>query len=252
MRFLMKMRPQRLADQHVAFATGHPVVEIRRRQIAQLILIRQFMRHIAERAAQAIVGPAQQTFQGAGFCQFIAGKRIYAHVLLNPLNMDPNQVVEPYRDRRRIDLGPLSFQPAMNIVVWIALDRLQVKFASDLYDGLRPQAVDLDRLELLEDILESLSKVVSEKMPDHDVPTPTNRGASAEYRAEVVDTFLYHSIGLAGFQLIGPSLILQALQHIGAEQSPNCSRRKRHVDLKAAARHVALAQIGLFHEKDTK
>ena len=143
-RLLLLMRPQRLADQHVAFAAAQAAVEIGRREPAQLVLIRQSVRHAAHGPAHAAVGPAQQALSHADAGELEPRVAIDADVILGVLPGKAQQVVDPDRDRRGVDLRALGFEPAMDVVVRRALDGLDVELAGELHHRLDAQAIDFD------------------------------------------------------------------------------------------------------------
>src|SRR5688572_1465276 len=111
------MRPERLADEHVAFTAAQTAVEIRRGETAELVLIRQVVRDATHRATHAAVGPAHQTLRSTDPGKLESRVAIDADAILDVLSGEPQQVVDPDGDRRRIDFRAFGFEPAMNVVV---------------------------------------------------------------------------------------------------------------------------------------
>src|ERR1700722_15992455 len=123
------------------------MMKVRCRETAQLILVGKLVRDVAERATDAIIGPAEYLLQPADLGDPETRVAVDPDIVLDLLDIEAEPVIEPDNDGGRIDLRSLGFKPAVNIVVGIALDGLQIELAGDFHDRLRLQPVDLDRFE---------------------------------------------------------------------------------------------------------
>src|SRR5688572_29274361 len=112
-------------------------MEIGCSQPAEFVLIGHLVRDVAKRGAQPVVSPAEYELRCAKREEFGASAPINFGIILQRLHLAADQVVEPYGNRRWIDLGALSLEPAVNVVVGLSLDGLQVELAGDFHDGLR-------------------------------------------------------------------------------------------------------------------
>src|SRR5690606_35198046 len=138
----------------------------------------------------------------------------------------------------------------MNIVVRIALDRLEIELAGDLHHRLDPQAIDLDGLELTVNFTQRLDEVARGQMPREGPPLfPLDRTIAKDL-AQVVDAFPDCAIGAARLDLIGPRSVLNALQSIRAQNGPDHAERQRNVDLEPAALEGTLVHPVLIDEED--
>ena len=123
---------------------------------------------------------------------------------------------EPDRDRRWVYLRPFRFQPAVNVVVRISLDGLQVELAGDLDDGLALQTVHFDRVEILLHLAQRLDEIVGREMPEEAAPRFAPLRTFLECLVEVANAAFDGAVSGAFLNFVGTSLILEALQDIGA------------------------------------
>src|SRR5262249_39652040 len=143
-----------------------------------------------------------------------------ADVILEALHVPAHPVVQPHGHRRRIDLRAFRLEPAVDVVVRIAFDRLQIELAGDLRDRLDAQAIDLDRVEAAAHLAHRIDEVARPEVPDERPPFLAAIGTLAEDLAEIVDALLDDLSGLPRFHFIRAYLILEALEQIGAQNSP--------------------------------
>ena len=138
----------------------------------------------AERGAHAAIGPAVHLLQTADPGEFQPCVAVDADIFLQLLDIDAEQVIEPGRDRRRIDFRPLGLQPAVDVVVGIAFDGLQIKLAGDLHDRLRLQPVNFDRIEFAEHLAQCLdeSSQSTDAKRTYPISDPCAGGCGRRYR----------------------------------------------------------------------
>src|SRR5215467_669635 len=98
----------------------------------------------------------------------------------------------------------LSLEPAVDVVVDVAFDRLQIELASQLHDRPRLQPVDLDRVEFAQNLAQRVDEVVGRQMPDKGFPFPPFVRAPAEDVAEIVHALPHRFVRLARNDLVGP------------------------------------------------
>ena len=162
---LVLVGPERLADQHVALAAVEPAVEVGGGQPAQLELVRHLVREVAEGLPQAIERPPVDGLGGAAGDELQPRAALDAGVVLEALEAQAQEVVHPDDDRGRIDLGGLRLEPAVDVVVRVAFDGLEVELAGDLDDRLHAEPVDLDGRELPVDLAQRAREVGGGEVP---------------------------------------------------------------------------------------
>jgi hypothetical protein len=98
----------------------------------------------------------------------------------------------------------------VDVVVRVALDRLEVELACDLHTRLDPEAVHLDDRELPADLAQSAREVRARQVPGQRSP-----GASvwsiAKHSVEELDAFLDDGVRLPRDDFVGPYLVLEIL-----------------------------------------
>ena len=244
---LLLIGPDGLADQHVALAAVEPAVEVGGGQPSQLELARHLVRRVAHRPPQAVDGEAEDALTEPAQPQLQPRALLDAAVVLEPLQPQAQQVVHPDGDAGRVDLAALGLEPAVDVVVRITLDGLQIELAGDLHLGLHAQPVDLDLRELAVDLAHGPREVRRRQVPQHRLLGRRLLRPVPEHLVEVFDALLDDRGRLAGQHLVGPHLVLEVLHEVRAEDAPQAAERHRQAQLEAVA-HV-LVQVVLGHEE---
>ena len=134
----------------------------------------------------------------------------------------------------------------MDVVVRVTLHGLQIELAGDLDRRLHAQAIDLDRRELPVHLAHRPHEVRRGQMPQHRL-LRRHRRAVAEDLVEILDALLDDRRGLARPHLVGPHLVLEVLDQVGAEDAPEAAERHRQIEVEPVA-HV-LVQVVLGHQE---
>jgi hypothetical protein len=169
-----------------------------------------------------------------------------AAVVLEALQPQPQQVLHPDGDGRRVDLCALGLEPLVDVVVGIALDSLQIELTGDLHRRLHAQAIDLDLGELAMHLAHGAHEVRRGEVPQDRLLVRHLRPV-AEGLVEILHALLHHRRGLARQHLVGPHLVLEVLHQIGAEDPPQAAERHGQVEVETVA-HV-LVQVVLGHQE---
>ena len=206
------------------------------------------MRQVSQGPAQAVVVPSVDRLDNATRAELEACPALDATVVLEGLKTQAQQIVHPDGDGRGIDLRTLRLEPAMDIVVGIALHGLQVELAGDLDRGLHAQPVHLDGRELLVDLAERPRETGGREVPGYRPPRAVPRPV-AEDVVEVLDALLDDSVGLTGDNLVRPYLVLQILDEVRTEDRPEAAERHRGVEVEAATHDRALGQVVLGQQE---
>ncbi len=248
-RLAMVVGVQRLADEEVALAAAQLVVIEGVGERLELDLVGQFRRQLAERAPQPIVGDPVRALEavvdGAPDAESALGCLLPGRLAHGRVQ----QVVEPGRHRRRDGLGTLLFQPALDVVVAVALVRLQPELAGDLHPGLHAQPIDFDRAPALPHLAQRPGEVAREQVPAERGPLARRDGAIAEDAVQVLDRVAEHQVGLAWRDLVGAGEVLEVGEHVRAEDRPDEAGGERHVDLEPATVDRSLIELVLREQE---
>jgi hypothetical protein len=96
------------------------------------------------------------------------------------------------------------------------------------------QPVHFDRIEIFLHLAQRVDEIVGGEMPEQAAPRFAPLRTFLECLVEVANAALDCAVGGPFFNFVGASLILEALQHIGAQYAPERAEREWHVQLKAA------------------
>ena len=242
------MGPDRLAHQHVALAAVQPAVEVGRGQPPQLELMRDVARQVTHGPAEPADHRPVNGLHRAPEPQLEARALLDPRVVLEALQPQAQQVVHPHRDAGRIDLGALGLEPAVDIVVGVPLDGLEIELAGDLHGGLHAEPIDLDGVELPPHLAHGLREIAGGEEPEHRPVRPALRPVP-EHLVQELDRFLDHHLGLAGNHFVGPHLVLEVLDEVGAEDRPQAAQRDRQVEIEAVAHRRLLVELVLGEEE---
>ncbi len=225
------------------------MVEIGRCQPSQFVLVRNFVRDISQGLTHPVVGCAEELLKTLQRPDFRPCGPVSADPVLQLLNVKTDPVVEPNYDRRRIDLSALGFEPAVNVVVGVTLNRLEIELAGDLHHRLDPQSIDLNGFELAVNLTQRFDEIVRRQMPNERTPLFPLGWPLAEDLAKIIYALPNDAIRAAWLDLIRPRSVLHALQSIRTQNGPDHAQRQRDVDLKPTALQRALVHPVLVDEE---
>src|ERR1700739_716463 len=154
-----------LADQHVAFTAAQLEVEEWICQLLQLFLIRQLVWHICHRLAEPVVSADVQFFETPHQRHLHLGFAVYDRLGLDTPDWGVQQIAQPDGHRRRQNLRAFQLEPSLDVVIAVALVRLEPELARDLYLGFYLEPVYLDRVEFFPYDTERVSEVAGQEVP---------------------------------------------------------------------------------------
>ena len=118
--------------------------------------------------------------------------------------------------------------------------------------GFSLQPIDLDGRELPGDLVEHAREVPRGQVPGQHGPAAAVPWTRPERVAQQLHALGDDGVGLPGDDFVRPRLVLEILQHVGAEDRPDDPGADEEVDLQAVAASVALVEAVLRHQEQTE